>query len=393
MKRGFSALSAILLVLLLLVLGAGGYTGYKYFTDANFDFYGLMPKAEIAAEEEMDKEATNEESETDEEGEDESAAMKGAKDALRKADLNNVIAAVETYANDNGSYPQGTRCVDEMEELKTYFKGGVLPADDAGEQVFETEDGEVSISCPGGYLYQDFGDGEYLVWAKADDDTNGNSEYLVTDKAEAVKGESGVYIFHGSVVGPPDEEETSDGGVSNPLANFFPGGAGEVNTRDTTKKMDINSMIAAIETYNADYMEYPQKTACVDQMDELQEYLRDGDRIFEDGGEAVFETEDGSVSITCEGGYLYQSFGDGNDYVGSGIGNGYVVWTTMENEENGNMRYFVTNQSDVAKGDGGKYFIYSSVFSDPAEMLPFEGEDEGSVVKTGVPRGVSRTAE
>jgi len=372
MKNGLAVVSKILLGVFVIFIGFVGYTGYSYFTDKDFNFYGLMPRV---VEEAVDTEVADE-SAVDEEVEDESAGTANAEDASRQADLNNIIVTVETYASDNGEYPRGTGCVDEMEELKMYFKDGELPSDDAGEQVFESEDGEVSISCPGGYLYQDFGDGEYLVWAKADDDASGNSEYFFTDKAEAVKGESGVYIFHGSIGDLAWSEAEKDG---NPLTNLFSGS--ESDARDAGKKADVNNLIMAIETYNNDYMGYPQKTACVDAMDELDEYLITGDRIFEDGGKVTFETEDGSVSITCEGGHLYQSFG-----------NGYVFWTTMESEKNGNMQYFVTNQGDVVKGDVGKYYIYPSVFADPVEMLPFEGGDVAPVETTGVSRGVSRTA-
>ncbi len=58
-----------------------------------------------------------------------------ARDAARKADVNNVIAALETYNSDNQKYPgtNGTSsALDAMAGLSQYFQGGKIPKDPQG---------------------------------------------------------------------------------------------------------------------------------------------------------------------------------------------------------------------------------------------------------------------
>jgi general secretion pathway protein G len=73
-----------------------------------------------------------------------------ARDAARKADLNNIIAAVETYNSDNQSYPTGAAiCFDgTANALDSYFQGGKAPADPQGKGLI----GDTSGACDG-YLY------------------------------------------------------------------------------------------------------------------------------------------------------------------------------------------------------------------------------------------------
>ncbi len=53
-----------------------------------------------------------------------------ARDAARKADLQNIIAAIETYNSDNQEYPQLGGCIDDADvDIADYFTGGNIPAD------------------------------------------------------------------------------------------------------------------------------------------------------------------------------------------------------------------------------------------------------------------------
>jgi general secretion pathway protein G len=60
-----------------------------------------------------------------------------ARDAARKADLNNIIAAMETYNSDNQKYPDASAaagsCVHDITALSTYFQGGKIPVDPQGK--------------------------------------------------------------------------------------------------------------------------------------------------------------------------------------------------------------------------------------------------------------------
>ncbi|HLG25730.1 MAG TPA: prepilin-type N-terminal cleavage/methylation domain-containing protein [Candidatus Gracilibacteria bacterium] len=58
-----------------------------------------------------------------------------ARDAARKAAINNIIAGLENYSADNNDYPEDTLCfgdytgVNGADELNAYFSGGVIPPD------------------------------------------------------------------------------------------------------------------------------------------------------------------------------------------------------------------------------------------------------------------------
>lgn len=201
----------ILLGVLVIIIGFSGYTAYMYFTDKEFNFYGLMPVVVEKIDDEEDVETDTSEipyiedaiGEVDvvevEDGESTPDSALLIRDAGRIANINTLIVGIETYYADNGLYPEKTICVDKLTDLEVYFQRNTLPSDPLGEQTFETKDGLTSITCPGGLLYQSFGDGEYLVWAKLESESEGNMAYFVTDKAEAVKGDKGVYFMHGSI--------------------------------------------------------------------------------------------------------------------------------------------------------------------------------------------------
>ncbi len=60
-----------------------------------------------------------------------------ARDAARKADLNNIIAGLETYDSDHQGYPAAVSptgdCVQDMAGIANYFQGGKAPVDPQGK--------------------------------------------------------------------------------------------------------------------------------------------------------------------------------------------------------------------------------------------------------------------
>lgn len=109
-----------------------------------------------------------------------------ARDAARKADLNNIIAALETYNSDNQDYPDSTadQCVNAAGlGLNAYFQGGAAPNDPQGKGVG---------SCATGYFYCKLSGSpsSYLVSAQMEVAGDANSEdadlsALVCDGTEA----------------------------------------------------------------------------------------------------------------------------------------------------------------------------------------------------------------
>jgi len=92
-----------------------------------------------------------------------------ARDAARKADLNNIIAAIETFNSDKQHYPsdEGQICISQLKDggtagiLDGYFQGGKPPADPQGK----TYTGAAAGTGCDGYVYS-AGDGNpvsYIV--------------------------------------------------------------------------------------------------------------------------------------------------------------------------------------------------------------------------------------
>lgn len=126
----------------------------------------------------------------------ESAAK--SKDINRKAALNNIITAIETYNVDNEKYPQDSGCMEKLTMLAPYFQGQRLPEDPVGPQKFG------DITCQNGYYYQYFGNDGYGVWAKVDDKKNGNTAWpikTIADIANVKPGTGGEYYFVSEVSG------------------------------------------------------------------------------------------------------------------------------------------------------------------------------------------------
>ncbi len=87
-----------------------------------------------------------------------------ARDAARKADLNNIIAAMETYNSDKQKYPTATSssftAVDAIAGLSDYFQGGKVPKDPQGAS---------------SYMYCDLtGTASYVVASKVEIPGDGN---------------------------------------------------------------------------------------------------------------------------------------------------------------------------------------------------------------------------
>jgi len=103
-----------------------------------------------------------------------------ARDAARKADINNIIAAVETYNSDNQDYPLGADaggdCVHDLAVLAAYFQGGKIPVDSQGKGLLGA-----CTAAPdtGSYTYckLDGSPGSYMVVAQMEiiGDANTNS--------------------------------------------------------------------------------------------------------------------------------------------------------------------------------------------------------------------------
>lgn len=91
-----------------------------------------------------------------------------ARDADRKANLNNIIPAIEIYHSDNNKYPQNSGCLESLTELNQYFMNNTPPKDPSGPQTFG------STTCTSGYYYQIIPNKEYDLWAKMETPTRGN---------------------------------------------------------------------------------------------------------------------------------------------------------------------------------------------------------------------------
>lgn len=108
-----------------------------------------------------------------------------ARDASRKADLNNILTAIETYQNDHMIYPSAAFCIsmndstnppstDPKGPLDDYFQGGTPPKDPQG-----TNAKEVVGSCKGYYYCPITGDASsnYFVIAKMEVNGSGNLDF------------------------------------------------------------------------------------------------------------------------------------------------------------------------------------------------------------------------
>ncbi len=84
-----------------------------------------------------------------------------ARDAARRADVNNIVAAIESYNASNGSYPSDPACLTSVSVLADYLKGDVPTGDDNVDGIADCDKG-VYFYCP----LTGTGVGEYYVAAK-----------------------------------------------------------------------------------------------------------------------------------------------------------------------------------------------------------------------------------
>ncbi len=120
----------------------------------------------------------------------EADAQMNTRDAERKSDLDNIIAAMETYKIDFDDYPEGSMCVNEIEGMESYFFGGAAPTapdDPRGTVSFMDEE------CAGGYYYSAYASG-YALWAKMENEKNGNSDAFYAAPMLLKERESGPYF-------------------------------------------------------------------------------------------------------------------------------------------------------------------------------------------------------
>lgn len=95
---------------------------------------------------------------------------------------------------------------------------------------------------------------------------------------------------------------------------------GPSKAHDAAKKANLNTISAAVEAYNAANGDYPKTSMCVDQMDDLAEYFKNGPPADQKGRQSFGE-------FNCPGGYYYQWVPN----------TGYVIWARMILEADGNM--------------------------------------------------------
>lgn len=141
-----------------------------------------------------------------------------ARDAVRMSHLNSMVANLELYFSDNGTYPKQSSCFEEdFMEKDVYFAGGKSPVDPLEEQTFG------DITCKNGYYYQ-FINGGYVLWAKMEIESNGNTnltptklEELTSDGIMPEMGESGTYYYVNQLGLLPQPKETSDEDAQEPV--------------------------------------------------------------------------------------------------------------------------------------------------------------------------------
>jgi len=133
-----------------------------------------------------------------------------ARDAARKADLNTIVAAIETYNADEGEFPPESQCLEDLEPLLgSYFPSRTMPEDPAGDSLKVSDE----LSCSSGYFYASYGDFGYTVWAHVELEKNGNSRTLVIPPAQWKDQGSGLYYGLNKAIFSPSEDLLDDSSV------------------------------------------------------------------------------------------------------------------------------------------------------------------------------------
>jgi hypothetical protein len=150
------------------------------------------------------------------------------------------------------------------------------------------------------------------------------------------------------------------------------------SARDVQRKVHLNDIVMALEQYNAANNTYPQKSACVDQISEIQPFFKGGSSPVDSAGPQDFKV------AVCKSGYYFQ-------YAPKGKQQGYVVWAKMEGE-NGNTVAAPDDYTKAEQASGvhpeqsknGKYYVIDqSPYYKPApssivkiEPLDFSTEEQ-----------------
>ncbi len=136
---------------------------------------------------------------------------------------------------------------------------------------------------------------------------------------------------------------------------------------------NLNSMVAALESFNSDNGHYPKESACFedDNFMDKDMYFASGNSPKDPNGEQTFG------DITCDDGYYYQF-----------INGGYVLWAKMENEMNGDTNLTPEELEELTsegvmpeREEKGSYFFINQL-----GFLPQPEKEETEVVK--VPRKI-----
>jgi prepilin-type N-terminal cleavage/methylation domain-containing protein len=130
--------------------------------------------------------------------------------------------------------------------------------------------------------------------------------------------------------------------------------------RDAAREGDLNNIATAIETFNADYGQYPSATGCIDDSTIFEDPANPGTFVVSDyfkGGQPPKDPSPSRTTNVAEGpgpcadtGLYYYEF------VGGTGGVEYVIGTVMESDTNNNM----TGAFDPASytlGNSGDYFL------------------------------------
>ncbi|MBD3327902.1 hypothetical protein GF340_01210 [Candidatus Peregrinibacteria bacterium] len=142
--------------------------------------------------------------------------------------------------------------------------------------------------------------------------------------------------------------------------------------RDAARKADLNILVAAVEMHSADNDSYPAQSACIEDMDLIDDYMP-GRVVGDPMGPQTFGATE------CEKGYYYSA--PTADY------DGYALWAASEIEETGNIDAFTEDPSEIETKNGGKYFVINNYIGKSADsdapvlVEPYEVKSADEPVK------------
>lgn len=127
------------------------------------------------------------------------------------------------------------------------------------------------------------------------------------------------------------------------------------SSNDSQKKADLNTILDVIETYHLTALQYPQESACVENLSELNQYFVNNTVPSDPEG-----TQDFKVA-QCKSGYYYLYIPD----------HGYTLWAKMDSARDGSIndtpdvyKDEIISRISLAIGGGGTYYM-----ADPTNFL------------------------